>query len=203
MNPSLPVAARATRMAPSMASVPEEKKVNSVIPGGVTPASASRASTFCGVAKSWTLSQLAGSAPDGLGDPGVGVADVGDHDAAGEVEVGVAVDVGQGDAAARLVGQRVQLHHGGDAARGVALHALVPRPRRRTGRLRDHARHLGHRRVGPGERGRAGHELRHVEIPQEVVSPTILASDPARSCNRTGAVAGEMVRGGPGRLPSS
>ena len=63
MNPSLPVAARATRMAPSMASVPEEKKVNSVMPGGVTPASASRASTFCGVAKSWTLSSWRAARP--------------------------------------------------------------------------------------------------------------------------------------------
>ena len=81
----------------------------------------------------------------------------------------------------------------------------VPRPRRRTGRLRDHARHVGHGRVGPGERGRAGRELRHVVVPQEVVSRHLGAGDPAcRPANRGPATAaGEMVRGVLGRLPSA
>ena len=55
-NPMRPVAARATRIAPSTASVPDEKNVNRLRPGGVTDSSASIARTLNGVAKSWTLS---------------------------------------------------------------------------------------------------------------------------------------------------
>ena len=63
MKPWRPVIARATRMAPSTASVPAEKNVNSDIPGGVTSASASSARTLSGVAKSWTLSSWAAACP--------------------------------------------------------------------------------------------------------------------------------------------
>ena len=109
-----------------MASVPDEKNVNSDMPGGVTSSSASRARTLAGVAKSWTLSSSAAARPIASAIARVGVADVGDDDAAGEVEVAVAVDVGKRDAVARLVGDGMELDHLGDAAGGVPLHSRVP-----------------------------------------------------------------------------
>ena len=50
-------------MAPSTASVPAEKNVNKLMPGGVTDSRASSALTLWGVAKSWTLSSSVAARP--------------------------------------------------------------------------------------------------------------------------------------------